>query len=138
VYPRSYQLEGCKQLGSYFTSFRLKEITRLAEQALALAARGRYCQYINREAAEVTKRRERREHCGGDREGSGAKVAKVAKRCESDANLTWRLTKQATTLSHYWEIIALLKLATLATYASLRNIRPKVSSLHASQASLYL
>jgi hypothetical protein len=40
TYPRPYKLEGCKQLGSYFTLFRLKEITKLAEQALALAARG--------------------------------------------------------------------------------------------------
>jgi hypothetical protein len=51
--PRSHKLEGCKQLGSYFTSSRPKEITKLDEQALALAARGRYCQYINHEAAEV-------------------------------------------------------------------------------------
>jgi hypothetical protein len=77
----------------------------------------------------VTKRRERREHRSGDRDGSGAKAAKVAKRRESDAKLTWRLTKQTTTLSNYREIIALPKLATLATYASLRNICPKVLSL---------
>jgi hypothetical protein len=48
-----YKLEGCKQLSSNFTLFRLEKITKLAEKALALTARGWYCQYIDREAAKV-------------------------------------------------------------------------------------
>jgi hypothetical protein len=46
-------LKRCKQLRSNLAATRLEEITELAEQALALTARGWYSQYINREAAKV-------------------------------------------------------------------------------------